>query len=365
METLNLLIIEDEETQLKVYGDAIDSFCKKKTISIHKTICKSFGDGEKALLQPFYDAAIIDLKLSSSHELEGKLLLEKVYQKIRIPIFVVSGSISQIDDIPETSLFKKRLRTELISNILQEIFDIYTTGITSFLRPDGLIDKKLSEIFWKNLSADLQVWIDHNNPKSLLRYILAHFQEHLDINPEGDFEEYSPSEVYIKPPIKKNIHTGDILKIDSCYYLVLNPACDIIIQRYEDQADGTKRPIRKAEKIVNVKAFEFDAAKFCLNKNKKIEKGKIKEYVTNNNFRYHYLPPFEKNKGFLLDFQSVSSFDFPEEVERIASISSPFIKDIIARFSNYYSRQGQPTYNQNSIVDLIFHDATNNQDEVA
>lgn len=345
MGNINLLIIEDEGAQLQAYDDSIDSFNKKNTTQISRTVCKTFLEGERALLSPYYDAAIIDLKLSSSEELEGKKLVERVYQKIRIPIFIVSGSLSQIDDIEENILFRKRLRTELISDVLKEVLQIFNTGITSFLKPAGIIDEKLTEIFWKNLSTDLGIWIDQNNPNSLLRYILSHFQEHLDINIDGDFEEYHPSEVYIKPPIKKKLHTGDFIKYQTENYVILNPACDIVIQ-----GDVTKGAKRNADTLTLVKARNFDYKILCLNKNNELEKSRIESFVKNKNNRYHFLPPFASNTGFLLDFQDITSIPFTEEVERIASISTPFIKDIIARFSNYYARQGQPTFQQDSIV---------------
>src|SRR5690348_15478931 len=103
MDTLNLLIIEDEESQLQLYNDSIDIFNKTSEIQINTTICKNFADGQRVLLSPFFDAAIIDLKLSNSAELEGRKLVESANNKIRVPIFIVSGSISQIDDIPENA----------------------------------------------------------------------------------------------------------------------------------------------------------------------------------------------------------------------------------------------------------------------
>lgn len=354
MSSINLLIIEDEDAQLEAYNDAIDSFNKKNEIKIERTICKSFEDGEKALNTPFFDAAIIDLKLSSSEELEGKKLIEKVYQKIRIPIFVVSGSISQIDDISENILLRKRLRTVLISSVLKEILDIYNTGITSFLKPLGIIDEKLTEIFWNNLSSDLESWIVHNNRNSLLRYILSHFQEHLDINMYGDFEEYNSFEVYIKPPIKKNIHTGDIIKFENQNYIILTPACDVVIREYKTQEGGFQFPVRGAEKIVLCKVKDFDIDSLCKNKTGKYDKGKIGEFVNNKQFRYHYLPPLNGNTGFLIDFQELKSIYPNAAFYRVASISAPFIKDIISRFSNYYSRQGQPTFYQSKIIEELF-----------
>lgn len=359
MSEINLLIIEDEPAQIQMYQDVIGQYNKKNDIKFTYTFCMNFSEGEHALKTPNYDAAIIDLKLSATDELEGKKLVEAVYHKIRIPIIIYSGSIGQIDDIQENALLKKRLRTEQLTDVLSEIILIYNTGITSFLRPSGNFDNKLTEIFWSHLANDLDVWITHKNPNTLLRYILSHFHEYLDINLQGDFEEYHPFEVFIKPSIKKNIHTGDLIHYNNDIYLIMTPACDIIIQSYQDKSDGKKEPIRKAENIVLVKAREFDYKELCKDKKGNIDKSKIKGYVTNNSFRFHYLPSLEKNNGFLIDFQDIltvpisASDDFVRM--RIATISSPFIKDIISRFSNYYSRQGQPTFYQDKIIEELYN----------
>jgi hypothetical protein len=358
MEIVNLLIIEDEEAQLLAYNDSIDQFNKKNSINIVRKICRTFEEGKQALLSPYYDAAIIDLKLSASEELEGKNLVESVYMKIRIPIFIVSGSIAQIDEIPENALLKKRLRTERISGILKEICDIYQTGITSFLRPSGIIDQKLSEIFWNNLSKDIQIWIDHNNKSTLLRYILSHFQEYLDVNIDGDFDDYHRQEIFLSPPIKKNVHTGDLIRIGDDYFLILNPACDIVYNHKRDNT-GTKISTRKADKMIVAAVKHFDLVTLCF-KNGRIDKGQIKSYVNNTSFRYHYLPPFKNDTGYLIDFQELSSIPFETDHVREASIAGPFIKDIISRFSNYYSRQGQPTFRQEDIVNKLFENATKN-----
>ena len=66
------------------------------------------------------------------------------------------------------------------------------------------------------------------------------------------------------------------------------------------------------------------------------------------------------DKNYVIDFQNISTVDIGEHTdpgnanyikgreenisnyERIASISSPFLKDVISRYSLYYARQGQP-----------------------
>jgi hypothetical protein len=354
MESVNLLIIEDDKAQIQIYTDAIDRYNKINDDKFIAHICQTFAQGKHALLSPSFDAAIIDLKLSNSMELEGKKLVEDVYQKIRIPIFVVSGSTGQIDDFPETALLKKRPRTVSIVEVLKEIHGIYKTGITSFLKPGGIIDQKLTEVFWHHLANDIGIWIKHNNKKTLLRYILSHFQEQLEISNDGDFEDYHPNEVYIKPPIKKNPHTGDLISYNVQYYVVLTPACDIAILGYKDIGGGIKKPKRKADKLMLVKTTEFDYKHRCLN-NGKLDRNLIEKYVTNNySLRYHYLPAIDQNNGFLIDFQGLDTLAFEENFSRVASISAPFIKDVISRFANYYSRQGQPTFRQDLIAEDLF-----------
>lgn len=354
MADISLLIIEDDQTQIDAYLDVIELFNKKIEDKFIPTICNDFESGSTAIKSPLFDAAIIDLKLSASDRLEGRDLVESIYQKIRIPVFIYSGSLSQIDDIQENALLRKIVRTESLNDILKEIIKIYKTGLTRFLRPNGEIDQKLTEIFWQNLSTDIGAWIGHNNPNALLRYIFSHFYESFDVNLDGDFEVYNPIEVYIKPPIKPNIHTGDLINYEGQPYIVLNPSCDIVYN-YKKVGEDKVEKVRKAEKMMLILAKEFDYKTLCLNKKTgTVDKGKITEFVNNSSFRFHYLPPLDGNNGFLIDFQQIKTVDFTEKNDRICSISAPFIKDIISRFSNYYSRQGQPTFGQENIVKRLF-----------
>ena len=80
------------------------------------------------------------------------------------------------------------------------------------------------------------------------------------------------------------------------------------------------------------------------------------KYVNNAKARYHLLPPCQLFSGGLIDFQlinSISQEDFHEGASVIASINPVFHKDIQARFSHYYGRQGQPQLNKDNIIDWI------------
>ncbi len=358
MAQIKLLIIEDEPAQIQVYEDIISQHNKTSEFFVEPEICEDYEKGKRALDTPFYDAAIIDLKLSGTDELEGKKLVEAVQGKIRIPIVIYSGSIAQIEDIEETALLKKRVRTDSFKGILDEIIAVFKTGITQLMRPHGEVDQKLTEIFWNHLADDLDLWINHSNPKTLLRYVMTHFQEYMEIDTDGNFEEYHQAEVYLAPPIKKNIHTGDLLKIDHDYYVVLTPACDIVLNPKKDK-DGKDTMKRKADTLTLALAREFDINSFCI-VDGKLSKRKIEDFVMNRLFRYHYLPAFKGNNGFLIDFQALSSVKFDNGLQRVASISGAFSKDIVSRFSLYFARQGQPTFDQRQIAKEFYANRNTN-----
>lgn len=74
--------------------------------------------------------------------------------------------------------------------------------------------------------------------------------------------------------------------------------------------------------------------------------------------KYHFLPKYNSIKSGLINFQKLKSVrvkDFNENFERIASINSTFTKDIIARFSYYYSRQGSPDFNIDEIYESLIN----------
>lgn len=358
---MKLLIVEDDKPTLQTYKDNIESFNKKSDVKIEYIIKENLGEAKNSLLSPDFDGAIIDLKLSSSTtELEGLEIVEEIENNQRFPIYIVSGSIAQIEK-EESAFLKKRNRDTNFKEILSEIVEIYKTGITNILGKKGEIDNYLNNIFWNHLSSSLDLWTNdkkrspEEKQKSLLRYTLLHLQEYLDINSSGDLEKYHPAEFLITKPIKPNIFTGDILETkQNKRCIVLTPACDI------DLKNGK----RKADKILTINIInpndidpEFSNPEMSGGK-----KSKISQILKNSNPRYHCIPSSKDFSIGIIDFQDKQtthsdSLDKAIEdarTERIATISHPFLKDVIARYSNYYSRQGSPDFDSDEIYNSLF-----------
>lgn len=363
-DTVKLFILEDDEKQGKIYLDAIADYCKKKYVKIVVELSKDLKGGLEKLKIADYDAAILDLKLAGDDtEGRGNKIIREIKQKLRFPIFVVSGVLEELDsDLREQNIFYKIYnRTEKNTDeLIEEIVTIYNTGITKILGRKGKIESALQDVFWKHIAKNMDYWKSEiKNPEEseriLLRHTLSYLSGYLEMDDAGAFLNFNPAEVYIIPPIIKNIFTGDILKnkTENKLYVVLTPACDF--------AQGKAKDIVVA--FIEDKDMECLAQqKIIFNKNdgtisteqKRDAEETIKKLLKNSHAnKYHFLPPTEQFRGGFINFQKISSVkitEIPTAYERMGSITEKFMKDIIARFSHYYARQGQPDFN----IDALF-----------
>lgn len=360
---MNILIVEDEAPAIQAYEDNIESFNKTSEITIVPTICRTLDEAMNLLLNPIFDAAIIDLKLSDNKiELEGLTIIEEIRNNLVFPIFIVSGSLGQVDHLEENLLFRKKSRDDDYKTILVEIVSIYNTGITKILGKKGQIDMYLNKIFWEHLANSMDLWITDNkrNPKekqkSLLRYTLLHIQEYLELTEDSDFEYFHPSEIYITPAIKENLFTGDIVtnKIDCSSYIVLTPSCDLAQSKAKDilLVSIENENLGLLKEKINIIKKNTATQEILLEAEDSLKK------LINNSYsnKYHFMPKYKHLDAGLINFQKVISIrikDFKDNFKVIATVNSSFTKDIVARFSYYYSRQGSPDFNTDEVLETL------------
>lgn len=353
-EKIEILLVEDDEDQIQSFEDRIGLFNDDNEFEIVLTSQKSLR-GALEILNKNFDAAIIDLKLSYDEpdkESGGKKVINEILDNFRMPIFIytaIPGLMIEIER-KEDIFFKKYVKSEVdIKTIIDEIINIYKSGITKIIGGRGLIEKRLNEIFWNHISNTFDYWIERSqstlSEKILLRHISSYLTEYLDLSDSGEPENYYPPEFYLIPPVKKEIFTGDILKKkDEKYYIVLTPACDMIIRKDKNR-QAEYFTLVSLEKWNNIN--KFSQLTKSTGKNNETRKN-LERLMFNNKSRYHFLPRFKEIPGFFIDFQGII-IEKPGKAnsiyQRIATVSMPILKDIIARFSQYYSRQGQPDLN--------------------
>ena len=378
------MIIEDDDSQVQIYKRQIDDLNAESDIIISYQVFKNRKESLQAIKDNFFDAALIDLRLSSSDpEDNANDTIREIRDKFRFPIRVFTGFDDIDEDLKEegNEFFKVYSRrgenSKPIREILKELSDIYKTGITKILGNRGIIESQLKAIFWKHLSGSFGDWVleaqtEDNVEKILLRYTLAHLQEYLDKDESGDYDKYHPAEVYITEPINRNIHTGLILKNkeNEDTFIVLTPMCDLVNKKAEkillakiqnsDTIQISKDPKKALRNNMN-KLAKAGTEKERKEITKKIDEAKEKlGRFSRNDFtlRYHYLPEINGIGG-VINFHELTAYT-KEEIEenfiKIASVTDKFRKDIIGRFSNFYSRQGQPVFSTGKICELMLKD---------
>lgn len=350
MKNLNLLIVEDDDIQIQSYNDVINQFNKSSDVQIVSSPVKTFDGAEDLLKSNYYDAAIIDLRLASNTlEYQGIELVKSINGKLRLPLYIISASLGEIEDIPENLLLQKRNRTDSFKHVLVELRDIYNSGITTLLKPNSFVDSVLTKIFWNHLPLILKEFIKEKkeNPnwdieKVLLRYIASHINEYLELNNENNFEPFNSIEFYIKPSVKENNVTGHIIqkKEDESYWIIMTPVCDLVLYKDPKRPNTPAKPKAKFITIAYINTYE------------EVTNGRTPEHIqllkqNNLDFKYHYLPPTILFRGGFINFQNIQSIPITiinNDYNKDLIISYPFKKDIISRFANYFARQGQPTF---------------------
>ena len=336
--TFRLLVVEDNEEDLGVITDTIERYVDKSSRTITVVTCKSVLEASSEIDNSF-DGAIIDMKLGEKAAGGNEVLEEIVAQNIRIPIAVVTGTPAVADGaIAHFDMHSKG--SVDYADILDQFWGIHQSGLTKVMGARGKIEDLLNEVYKKNLLPQKASWISNGeidaekSEAAILRHTLNHLIHIID----QDNEDCFPEEFYISPPYKTNLSTGGVYrsKENEDYFVVLSPACDLAVRQ-----NGSFKTCHI--QLVRIESLEGSIeglkAKDARNKIKKLKQNNFNQFN-------HYLPETKFFQGGLLNFRqvnSVSKGDFEEKYgASLHQISSPFLKDIVGRFSSYYARQGQP-----------------------
>ena len=356
MNKLRLLIVEDVDQELESFRDDLQDYTHEKKRDIDLVECKTLEEALNTLDNSF-DGAIIDLKLANHRSNEGNQVVKKIVESFfRIPIAIFTGNPADWnhnlnENVMLIDVFTKGETGHY--ELLDRFWKIYNTGLTRIMGGRGSIEQQLSEVFFKNLLPQIDTWISYGEKDSerteraLLRYALNHIFQLL----EEDGEYCFPEEFYLYPPVSKEITTGSIVKEEASNqsFVVLSPACDLVIRRSGEF---------KTDRILLVEIeSENDVVNATLNgiRRKQSKVNKLQD-VFNNNYTdyYHWLPKTDFFQGGFLNFRKLNALnkiDFDEEFEKPTIQISPFfVKDIVARFSSFYARQGQPDIDSEDFV---------------
>ena len=348
MSAIKILIVEDHPEDLQNYRSTASRYRHQNNVEIELKECTDVDEAIEALDNSF-DGAVVDITLKGDREGGNKILEQIESSFVRIPVFVLTGTPGWVPS--SRALIEVLTKGEPnagFDKLLDRFLSIHATGLTRILGGRGTIETELSKVFQSSILPKIASWEKHgqadpdNTEKALLRHVLSHLVQVVD----EDVEKSLPEEFYLCPPPSVDIRTGSVLEKTSTgnKFVVMTPACDLVIRKNGE---------RNAERVVLVEVigpeklpYDLGASDFRrLRGSKKQTLGKAMENRQKNWF--HCLPETEDFDLSFLDFTRVSTvlisdlekeFQMPPKVQ----ISPPFVKDIVARFSSFYARQGQP-----------------------
>lgn len=374
MDILKLLIVEDDEKELAICESSRKRYEHEKSRLIKIVASKTLNDA-KEMLNNSFDGAIVDLKLSTVNDrYEGNVIVKEIRESYRIPIAILTGTPQNAEI--ENSFLGVYTRGEIEFVELFDLFyQIYDTGLTKIFGGRGIIEQEMDNIFWNSIKPNFEEWKIYtqkgeSTEKGLLRFTVSHLLELLDI----DSDTYYPEEMYVTSPHLDGTMTGNIVKDNESgeNYIVLSPACDLVVRKNGNfktdsvlvcfienyDIDITK----SATSILKPKDSEGNKPqKQPSRKEKDRATRELEKLVANNStYYYHYLPKTTFFSGGIINFRKTNSFSPDEFQERfskpITRIAMLFTKDIIARFSSFYARQGQPDFDSASLVKKLLVD---------
>ena len=341
MSRLRILVVEDNSEELESCRHSAKTYEEMNDLDIRLVECKTVDQAFKKL-DNLYDGAIIDLKLAEEGD-EGNQVIDKIEKAFfRIPIAILTGTPGrEKDDSIYIGVHRKGEVT------YHELFDrfrhIRTTGITRIMGGQGLIEERLTEVFFKSLLPQIDTWITYGKEeearteKALLRHTLNHLYQLLE---EGG-DSFFPEEFYLFPPLKDRITTGSIIKMEDQWYVVMSPACDLVPRNNRGF---------KTDRILLAEVED----KCHITSNKR-EKELMRFLSNSHTLYYHWLPDTKFFKGGFINFRKLKTLNAEVLGNKNPDIqiSPSFVKDIVARFSSFYARQGQPDIESEKSVKRI------------
>lgn len=379
---MNILLLEDGKNEIDHFKTSCEYFEMPNNEQIFLDCVETIDEFKNTLIfsGKKYDAIIIDLSLSSTTlEYEGNIALKIALDNTKSILFVYSATVQHTEnellkDFKESALIKI-IDRGIVSpdELVGDIFNIYNTGITRYLKSDNSLNKLINELFWndtKDLIEYLKVNPTENNDEIIQQYLGIALESKI-------IEDLSKNEtkipgilLYISPKVKTTLSTGSIIKYGDKEYFVITPACDLAQNKTNflhlleliDENECLLRIDKKNKTIYEKKAEEnIKQNKPPTDKNRRkaiFDNGQItkdgRETLNNLNSNpkgltpYFALPKgpfFDKNR--IIDLHhilTVSIENLLDDTEIICHIHNRITKDIISQFSSQFNRQGSPNY---------------------
>lgn len=341
-----ILVIDDNpEMTFDAKREIEYTFTEGAEINVIVDVENNFDKGYERVRKGECDIVILDVRRDGSEEYEeddeaGRRVFSRI-QKIRfLPVIFWTALPRQVADQemkPLVSVFSKdelhRIPDAIRMAIASKSVEVMT-GI------EETVADIMRKHMWQELAPHWEEDTSGGQAEELARILITRVAQSLQ---DQDFPELTakPSHCYLYPPVSEKVRPGDLLRNNlpdgEEWWSVLTPACDLEIA---GKADFVL--LARASPLTQFAKFK----KWSNNQNPDNWRS-LATVLKGSIHRYHYLPAFREIPELLLDLENVQSVAMSKlsELERVASIVSPYSEALLVRNSHFRGRIGVPNLN--------------------
>ena len=370
-----ILFVDDDEDickQVKEYleGEKTtgDGTCQVETEQDFALSMEHLGKGK-------FDMIILDVRLGSKEEKEGEDpgidILAEIKRTRFIPVLFYTGLPSLVRDI-KSPIVRVREKTEGLESLLESINEIIETKLPMVNRA---ISRHVEEVqrkyMWDFVEKNWDLFGDSPDRGSL-SFLLARrlavsltdsnirkFALELGgmVDTDDDESEFvMPMRYYLRPPVELSYLAGDLffgtIGDRVGHWVLLTPSCDMVDGRVNIDRVVLSGCVLLTDQV------EFEKWEKGFPDPSKTAEKNLNALMTNNRkngqqpMRHHFLPAALDIPDLVVDFLDlkVILFDGLAELDRKASLDSPFAEELISRFTTYMGRIGSPDFDADAEI---------------
>jgi CheY-like chemotaxis protein len=375
--TWQLLFVDDDVETCR----QVREFLEGETIAapddrLRVETLTDFARALNALEAHRFDLLILDVRLGPHDEVRaeevGITTLETIRQRCFVPVVFYTGLPHLVQNL-ETPLIRVVEKTEGLQRLLGTIIDVFATRLPAVNR--ALIrhlETVQRDYMWDFVAVHWERFGDTSD-RTALAYLLARrlamslsgpgirqLAQDLGDPLRADVAEgrVHPMRYYVLPPVEPSPLAGDLylgqIGKQNGYWMLLTPSCDLVAKR------------EKAEQVLFAHCLlltgqeEYQTWKEKLPHSRSDVEGKLQALLKNNRQkaqaeRFYFLPGALTLPDLVVDFQQLVILPRGQmdRLERLASLDSPFVEALLARFARYFGRLGTPDLDVDVVIERL------------
>lgn len=315
-----------------------------------------------------YDLVILDVRVGR-HDIElpeeaGIQALHAIQQRRFVPVVFYTGLPNLVREL--VSHLVRVIEKTQGALLIEEVKSLFLTSLPLVNRA---LVKHLETVqrdyMWQFVASH---WPELNETadRSALAYLLARrlalslseqgikqLVSDLGGKPEDAAREFHPMQYYIIPPVDPSPLAGDVYhgSVDGAegHWILLSPSCDLVVGREKVEWMLFARCVPLCDQKEYQEWIDDEG-----------KAGNLQALLKNNRNksqpeRFFYLPGALTLHDQVVDFQQMVTINLDSfrNLDRLASLDSPFAEALISRFVRYYGRIGTPNLDINLIINRL------------